>query len=229
MSVRMHLSRIELSFPQTDVLMHLTQNRTPLQRQTLTTLMGPTGKRSFIRANKIKHLGQRRSPLQGSPFALRAMRNPAGGRCSSWWCCRGGTERRSNRPVGELHHSWQASNSFWGILRRSPLLPRRPRRWLFRVKGWNLQSAPIYNVHITVYASYRQEASGLEEGGSERAGGEMVREGCQESCEEVEKDRTVGGVGESHHNTEHQHEMLNNNQVTMSAGCLARVVVDSQG
>lgn len=91
-----------------------------------------------------------------------------------------------------------------------------------------MQSALIYNVHIAVYASNRQEASGLEEGGAERTGGEMVREGCQKSCEEIEKDRTVGGVGKSHHNTEHQHEMLNNTQVTMSAGCLAWVV-DNQG
>lgn len=69
MSVVTHLRRIELSFLQTDVLMHLTQHRTPPRRQTLTTLVGPAGKRSFIRANKIKHLGQRRSPLQGSPVA----------------------------------------------------------------------------------------------------------------------------------------------------------------
>lgn len=56
----------------------------------------------------------------------------------------------------------------------------------------------------------------MEEGGAERTGGEMVRKGCQKSCEEVEKDRTVGGAGKGHHNTEHQHEMPNNPQVTMS-------------
>lgn len=92
----------------------------------------------------------------------------------------------------------------------------RPLRLLFRVKGRNLQSALIYNVHTTVYASDREEASGMEEGGAERTGGEMVRKGCQKSCEEVEKDRTVGGAGKGHHNTEHQHEMPNNPQVTMS-------------
>lgn len=41
----------------------------------------------------------------------------------------------------------------------------------------------------------------------------MVREGCQKSGEEVEKDGPAGRVGKSHHNTECQHEMLNNTQV----------------
>lgn len=99
----------------------------------------------------------------------------------------------------------------------------RPLRSLLGVEGWDLQSALIYNVHITVYASNREEASGLEEGGAERTRGEMVRKGCQKSCEEIEKDRTVGGAGKSHHNTEHQHEMLNNTQVTMSVFRLCRL------
>lgn len=45
----------------------------------------------------------------------------------------------------------------------------------------------------------------------------MVRKGCQKSGEEVEKDGTVGRVGKGHHNTECQHEMLNNTQVTTRA------------
>lgn len=71
----------------------------------------------------------------------------------------------------------------------------------------------VYNVYITFYASNREEASWLEEGRAERARGEMVRKGSQKSCEEVEKDRTVGGVGKSHLNTECQHEMHNHTQV----------------
>lgn len=42
----------------------------------------------------------------------------------------------------------------------------------------------------------------------------MVREGGQKSGEEVEKDGAAGRVGESHHDAECQHEMLNNTQVT---------------
>lgn len=91
-----------------------------------------------------------------------------------------------------------------------------PLRLRFGAEGWNLRSAPVYDVHITVYASQREEAPGLEEGGAERAGGEMVREGGQKSCEEVEKDRTVGGAGESHHDAEQQHQMLNHPQVRAS-------------
>lgn len=33
----------------------------------------------------------------------------------------------------------------------------------------------------------------------------MVRKGCEKSREEVEKDGTAGGAGESYHNTEHEH------------------------
>lgn len=70
------------------------------------------------------------------------------------------------------------------------------------------------HVYITVHSTDREEAAGLEEGRAEWAGGEMVRKGCQKSCEEVEKDGTAGRVGKSHHYTECQHEMHNHTQVT---------------
>jgi len=41
----------------------------------------------------------------------------------------------------------------------------------------------------------------------------MVREGGQKSREEVEEDGTVGRVGESHHDTEREHEMHQHPQV----------------
>ena len=51
---------------------------------------------------------------------LWVVRDPAGGRCSSWRSCRGGAERRSVRPVGELHHSRQASSSVRGVPASQP-------------------------------------------------------------------------------------------------------------
>jgi len=47
----------------------------------------------------------------------------------------------------------------------------------------------------------------------------MVREGSEESGEEVEEDRTAGGVGEGHHHPEYQHQMHHYTEVH-TEGCV---------
>lgn len=42
----------------------------------------------------------------------------------------------------------------------------------------------------------------------------MVREGRQESGEEAEEDRTAGRAGESHHNSECQHQVYHHTAVS---------------
>lgn len=46
----------------------------------------------------------------------------------------------------------------------------------------------------------------------------MVREGCEESCEEAEEDGAAGRAGESCHHPELQHQVCHHPQVQLAAG-----------
>ncbi len=72
----------------------------------------------------------------------------------------------------------------------------------------------IQHVNFTVHSADREEVAGLEEGRAERTGGEMVRKGRQESGEEAEEDGTAGRAGESHHNSECQHQVYHHTTVS---------------
>lgn len=72
----------------------------------------------------------------------------------------------------------------------------------------------IQHVNFTVYSADCEEVAGLEEGRAERTGGEVVRKGRQESGEEAEEDGTAGRAGESHHNSECQHQVYHHTTVS---------------
>lgn len=72
----------------------------------------------------------------------------------------------------------------------------------------------IQHVNFTVHSADREEVAGLEEGRAERTGWEMVRKGRQESGEEAEEDGTAGRAGESHHNSECQHQVYHHTTVS---------------